>query len=110
MDVGDAHLRPAPVGAVARRLLRIEIIGEDAAPALAETGPRHAAAGEKFVEGALLHVRTRLAAILGLRPNSVKRKPPAARALEFFDQVAMAGDGDAVFRYYGADATRKTAL
>ena len=34
-----------------------DVVGEQAAPGFAETGPRHAAAGEEFEEGQLRHRR-----------------------------------------------------
>ena len=50
-DVAEVQILAAPVGPVRRRLHRIEIVGEQAAPALAQPRPRHAPAGEELVEG-----------------------------------------------------------
>ena len=52
-DVGDFQFGRAPVGDIAFRLFAIEIVGEGAAPARAQSGARHAAAAEELVEGEL---------------------------------------------------------
>ena len=49
-DIGEAQFRRAPVVGVGARLARIEVVGEQAAPGVAEPRPRHAAAAEEFIE------------------------------------------------------------
>ena len=59
-DVGDPQRLAAPVRGVTRRLLRIDVIGEEASPVGAETCARHAAAAEKFIKTGSVH-RARVA-------------------------------------------------
>lgn len=76
-DVAADQVVVTPVGGVDRRLHRVEIVGEIAAPAL-EAGSRHAAAGEELEEDALRALRS------GRRERADGHGSPSESAHIFF--------------------------
>ena len=55
VDIAQSEIVGAPVGDVAGALSRVDIVGEQTAPARPEPGAGHAAAGEEFKKGGRRH-------------------------------------------------------